>query len=142
MNDARTPTTRSIGVVLLCLAAASTVLAALIAATGGFTPNIAGMLLVAILIASWGVGRARGLGAFRLQDSKQRYLDVAEFVRGLPPNAVFLCSTPAASPGRTVVFRRRPARHYVAGLRNSCRANNRRRRLSQLATAARPSNSE
>jgi len=50
----------------------------------------AALILVAILIASWGVGRARGLGAFRLQDSEQRYLDVAEFVRGLPPNAVIL----------------------------------------------------
>lgn len=48
------------------------------------------VLMVAILIASWGVGRARGLGAFRLQESEQRYLDVAEFVRGLPPNAVFI----------------------------------------------------
>jgi hypothetical protein len=37
-----------------------------------------------------GVGRARGLGAFRLQDSEQRYLDVAEFVRGLPLNALLL----------------------------------------------------
>lgn len=48
------------------------------------------LILVAILIASWGVGRARGLGAFRLQDSEHRYLDVAGFARGLPPNAVFM----------------------------------------------------
>jgi hypothetical protein len=48
------------------------------------------VILIAVLIASWGAGRARGLGAFRLQESEQRYLDVAEFVRSLPPNAVFL----------------------------------------------------
>ena len=48
------------------------------------------LILIAIMIASWGVGRARGLGAFRLQDSEQRYLDVAGFARGLPPNAVFV----------------------------------------------------
>jgi len=48
------------------------------------------VILVAVLIASWGVGRARGLGAFRLQDSEQRYLGVADFARGLPPNAVFI----------------------------------------------------
>jgi hypothetical protein len=48
------------------------------------------VILVAVLMASWGVGRARALGAFRLQDSEQRYLDVAEFARTLPPNAAFL----------------------------------------------------
>lgn len=48
------------------------------------------VILIAVLIASWGVGRARGLGAFRLHESEQRYLDVAGFARGLPPNAVFL----------------------------------------------------
>lgn len=46
------------------------------------------VLLVAILVASWGVGRARGLGAFNLVDSEQRYLDVAQFVREQPPGAV------------------------------------------------------
>lgn len=48
------------------------------------------VIVVAVLMASWGVGRARELGAFRLQDSEQRYLDVANFVRGLPPNSVFM----------------------------------------------------
>jgi hypothetical protein len=48
------------------------------------------LVLVAVLMASWGVGRARSLGAFRLQESEQRYLDVAGFVRGLPPDAVFV----------------------------------------------------
>jgi hypothetical protein len=48
------------------------------------------VLLAAVLVASWGVGRARSLGAFQLRHSEHRYLDVAEFVRGLPPNAVFV----------------------------------------------------
>jgi hypothetical protein len=48
------------------------------------------VLLVAVLVLSWGVGRARGLGAFQLRHSEHRYLDVAEFVRGLPPDAVFV----------------------------------------------------
>jgi len=48
------------------------------------------VLLTAVLVASWGVGRARSLGAFQLWHSEQRYLDVAEFVRGLPPDAVFV----------------------------------------------------
>lgn len=48
------------------------------------------VVVLAVLVASWGVGRARGLGAFRLQDSEQRYLDVAEYTRGLPPDAVFV----------------------------------------------------
>lgn len=48
------------------------------------------LALLAVLVASWGVGRARAIGAFRLQDSEQRYLDVADYVRGLPPNAVFI----------------------------------------------------
>jgi hypothetical protein len=51
----------------------------------GFT-----LVLLAVLMASWGVGRARSLGAFRLQESEQRYLDVVGFVRGLPPDAVFV----------------------------------------------------
>ena len=41
-------------------------------------------------MAGWGVGRARSVGAFGLQQSEHRYLDVAEFVRGLPPDAVFV----------------------------------------------------
>ena len=48
------------------------------------------VLLAAVLLASWGVGRARGLGAFQLRYSEHRYLDVAEFVRALPPDAVFV----------------------------------------------------
>ncbi|HUQ86275.1 MAG TPA: hypothetical protein VM096_01880 [Vicinamibacterales bacterium] len=48
------------------------------------------VLLAAVLVASWGVGRARSLGAFQLRYSEQRYLDVAEFVRRLPPDAVFV----------------------------------------------------
>ena len=48
------------------------------------------VLLTAVLVVSWGVGRARSLGAFQLWHSEQRYLDVAEFVRGLPPDAVFV----------------------------------------------------
>ena len=53
-------------------------------------PTLQGIvvLLLAILLASWGVGRARGLGAFTLIDSEQRYLDVAQFVREQPPGAV------------------------------------------------------
>lgn len=52
-------------------------------------PGLA-VILVAVLMASWGVGRARALGAFRLQDSEHRYLDIAESVRALPPNTAFL----------------------------------------------------
>ena len=48
------------------------------------------VVLAAVLVANWGAGRARSLGAFQLRDSEQRYLDVAEFVRGLPPDAVFV----------------------------------------------------
>lgn len=48
------------------------------------------VLLTAVLVASWGVGRARGLGAFEFRYSEHRYLEVAEFVRGLPPDAVFV----------------------------------------------------
>jgi len=48
------------------------------------------VLLATVLVASWGVGRARSLGAFQIQDGEHRYLDVAEFVRGLPPDAVFV----------------------------------------------------
>lgn len=53
-------------------------------------PRLQGLvvLLIAMLLASWGVGRARGLGAFSLMDSEQRYLDVAQFVREQPPGAV------------------------------------------------------
>jgi hypothetical protein len=48
------------------------------------------VVLVAILAASWGVGRGRGLGAFRLIHSEERYRTVADFARGRPPDAVFL----------------------------------------------------
>lgn len=67
--------------------------AATLAAVTHVTPPALRHVLVvvlAILVASWGVGRARGLGAFRLQDSEHRYLDVAEFTRSLPPDAVFV----------------------------------------------------
>ena len=67
----------------------SIAIAAVIRALPVSTRGIA-VILVPILIVSWGVGRARGLGAFRLQDSEQRYLDVAGFVRGLSPDAVFV----------------------------------------------------
>ena len=46
------------------------------------------VIVVAVLMASWGVGKTRGLGVFQLVDSELRYRDVAEFVRGLPPDAV------------------------------------------------------
>ena len=71
------------------LALQSTVIAAAIKRVPLSMRGVA-LILIAILIASWGVGRARGLGAFRLQDSEQRYVDVAGFARGLPPNAAFL----------------------------------------------------
>jgi hypothetical protein len=45
---------------------------------------------IAILIASWGIDRARGLGVFRLRDSEHRYLEVAGFARTLPTDAVFI----------------------------------------------------
>lgn len=48
------------------------------------------VLLAAVLVLSWGVGRARSLGAFQLRHSEHRYVAVAEFVRGLPPDAVFV----------------------------------------------------
>jgi 4-amino-4-deoxy-L-arabinose transferase-like glycosyltransferase len=48
------------------------------------------VLLTAVLVASWGVGRARSVGAFGLRQTEHRYLDVAEYVRGLPPDAVFV----------------------------------------------------
>jgi hypothetical protein len=74
--------------------------AATLAAATRFAPPASRRLIVlalAILIASWGVGRARGLGAFGLQDSEQRYLDVAEFSRSLPPDAVFVTLQYSAS---------------------------------------------
>ncbi len=48
------------------------------------------LILVATLVASWGVGRARAVGAFRLQESERRYVQVAGFTRTLPPNSVFV----------------------------------------------------
>ena len=48
------------------------------------------VLMAMVLVASWGAGRARELGAFEIRHSEQRYLDVVEFVGGLPPNAVFV----------------------------------------------------
>ena len=45
---------------------------------------------IAILIASWGIDRARGLGVFQLRNSEHRYLEVAGFVRTLPTDAVFI----------------------------------------------------
>ena len=50
----------------------------------------AALVLTAVLVASWGAGRARGLGAFQLMHSESRYLAVAEFARGRPPGTVFL----------------------------------------------------
>ena len=47
-------------------------------------------LCVIVLLSSWGVGRARGVGAFNLFHSEQRYLEVATFVRGLPPDSAFV----------------------------------------------------
>jgi hypothetical protein len=49
-----------------------------------------GVLVIAMLIASWGIDRARNVGAFRLRDSEQRYLDVVAFTRTLPADAVFI----------------------------------------------------
>jgi hypothetical protein len=49
-----------------------------------------GVLVIATLIASWGIDRARGLGAFGLRDTEQRYLDVVAFTRTLPANAVYI----------------------------------------------------
>jgi len=48
------------------------------------------VLILAVLVASWGVGRARSLGAFALQDSERRYLAVTEFTSTLPPNSVYV----------------------------------------------------
>jgi hypothetical protein len=48
------------------------------------------VVVTAVLVASWGAGRARGLGAFQLMHSESRYLAVAEFARGRPPGTVFL----------------------------------------------------
>ncbi len=48
------------------------------------------VLVIAVLIASWGIDRARSLGAFYLRDSEYRYLEVAAFARTLPADAVFL----------------------------------------------------
>ena len=48
------------------------------------------VVVIAVLIASWGIDRARGLGAFRLRDSEHRYLEVAGFARTLPTDAVFM----------------------------------------------------
>jgi hypothetical protein len=64
----------------------------LAAAVGRAPSGVRGLaaLALAVLVASWGVGRARDLGAFRLQDSEHRYLDVAEFTRQLPPDAVYV----------------------------------------------------
>jgi hypothetical protein len=50
----------------------------------------AAVALTAILVASWGAGRARGLGAFQLMHSESRYLAVADFARGRPPGTVFM----------------------------------------------------
>ena len=50
----------------------------------------AAVVLTAILVASWGAGRARGLGAFQLMRSESRYLAVADFARGRPPGTVFM----------------------------------------------------
>ncbi|MGH9221889.1 MAG: hypothetical protein ACRD1W_21455, partial [Vicinamibacterales bacterium] len=49
-----------------------------------------GALVIVMLIASWGIDRARNLGAFRLRESEQRYLDVVAFTRTLPAEAVFI----------------------------------------------------
>jgi hypothetical protein len=48
------------------------------------------VLVIAVLIASWGVDRARSLGAFHLRSSENRYLEVAAFARTLPAGTVFL----------------------------------------------------
>ncbi len=48
------------------------------------------VVVIAVLIPSWGIDRARGLGAFRLRDSEHRYLEVAGFARTLPTDAVFM----------------------------------------------------
>jgi 4-amino-4-deoxy-L-arabinose transferase-like glycosyltransferase len=48
------------------------------------------VVVIAVLIASWGIDRARGLGAFRLRNSEHRYLEVAGFARTLPTDAVFM----------------------------------------------------
>jgi hypothetical protein len=48
------------------------------------------VVVTAILVASWGAGRARGLGAFQLMRSESRYLAIAEFAQRRPPGTVFL----------------------------------------------------
>jgi hypothetical protein len=55
-------------------------------------PELAGVavLAAALMVTTWGIGRARGVGAFRLIDSEHRYVDVADFVRACPPESVFL----------------------------------------------------
>jgi hypothetical protein len=50
----------------------------------------AAVLGLALVIAIWGVGRARGVGTFRLQASEARYVHVADVVRASPPGAVVL----------------------------------------------------
>jgi hypothetical protein len=47
-------------------------------------------LVIALLIASWGIDRARGLGVFHLHESERRYLEVAAFAQTLPAGTVFL----------------------------------------------------
>jgi hypothetical protein len=49
-----------------------------------------GLLIAAVVIATWGVGQARSQGAFRLVQSEHRYVQVVDFVRSLPPNAAFV----------------------------------------------------
>jgi hypothetical protein len=55
------------------------------------TGPLAGAAVIALLllVTSWGVFRSRTLGAFMAAQSEQRYVDVAEFARGLEPQAVF-----------------------------------------------------
>jgi hypothetical protein len=65
------------------------VLAALCRALPAQLRSIA-VVVIAVLITSWGIDRARGLGAFRLKDSEHRYLEVAGFARTLPTDAVFM----------------------------------------------------
>jgi hypothetical protein len=73
---------------LLVLQAA--VLAAILGACAPRPLQGAAVLIVAMLIASWGVARARALGALDLGDSERRYLDVAAFVREQRPGAAVI----------------------------------------------------
>jgi hypothetical protein len=48
------------------------------------------VIVSAVIVLNIGIGRARGAGAFRIAVSEHRYVDVANYVHGLPPEVVIL----------------------------------------------------